>query len=285
MTKAFTFINLFFVLFFGVILYVFPTRVLKHLEKRSLKVDRDLRETQSHLVQAGKLSALGEMAAGIAHEINNPLTIIRGYCLQLERISNQETPDQQKLKDIIAKLGNTITRIATIVRGLKNLSRDGRGDPFSTFEIHPLIEETVSLCMDRLRALDVKMTINPSKEKTILEGRPSELSQVILNLLNNSIDAIEKFENKWINISVNESPNWVEIQLVDCGPGIPAETVQKLFEPFFTTKGVGKGTGLGLSISINIIKNHHGELKVDPHAQNTCFVIRLPKRQPTAFAA
>jgi hypothetical protein len=176
-TNAFTFINLFFILFFGVILYVFPTRVLKHLEKRSLKIDRDLRETQSHLIQAGKLSALGEMAAGIAHEINNPLTIIRGYCLQLERISNQDNFDREKLKEIIAKVGNTITRIATIVRGLRNLSRDGRGDPFSTIEIHPLIDETVSLCMDRLRAQQIQVTITPSKEKLFLEGRPSELSQ------------------------------------------------------------------------------------------------------------
>ncbi|MBK7962568.1 MAG: GHKL domain-containing protein [Bdellovibrionales bacterium] len=249
-------------------------------EKDKLKSNAEVR-----LRQAEKLSSLGEMAGGIAHEINSPLTLIQGYCCQMQKLLSQEPINQTRANEVISKIENTTVRISKIVRGLKNLSRDGSADPFELGSINELIQDTLSFCNDRIRAQGITLTYSPPTQDLFFEGRATELSQVVLNILNNAVDAIEKFDDKWINISIEDKNPWIEIRLLDCGPGIPPHVVSKLFEPFFTTKGIGKGTGLGLSISATIIKNHHGQLSLDTESKNTCFVIRLPKKEPQSVAA
>ncbi len=276
-------------------------------EKEKLKANTEVR-----LRQAEKLSSLGEMAGGIAHEINGPLTLIQGYCTQIQKTlakepglqaiakepgfqamekesSPQVVTEQQvrqaRVVEFVSKIENTTVRIAKIVRGLKNLSRDGSADPFETGNIHDLIQDTLSFCNDRIRSQGIALTYSPPSHDLFFEGRATELSQVILNILNNAVDAIEHMDDKWIKISVEDKNPWIEIRLVDCGGGIPASALGKLFDPFFTTKGIGKGTGLGLSISSSIIKNHRGELTVDTEVKNTCFVIRLPMKMSHQSAA
>ncbi|MEK6579858.1 MAG: HAMP domain-containing sensor histidine kinase, partial [Bdellovibrionota bacterium] len=111
-----------------------------------------------------------------------------------------------------------------------------------------------------------------------IQGRQTQLSQVLLNLFNNAYDAVQTLTDKWIKIKVADTDQWVEIWVTDSGPGISSEVVSKMFQPFFTTKGVGKGTGLGLSISKKIIETHGGTLNVEMESPNTCFRITLPKR-------
>lgn len=284
-TNLFAFLNLAFLLAFILTIYIFPIQILKKLEAKAIRIDKELGETQIQLIQAGKLSAIGELAAGIAHEINNPLMIISGYCLQLEKIAKQEIFDSTRQLAVIEKIVSSTNRIVTIVRGLKTLSRDGRNDPFIDLDLQSLITETISLCLDRIHSEGVTMTFKPSQDSITVEGRPSELAQVLLNLINNSLDAIEAMESKWIQISVADLGASIEIRLTDCGLGIPPDIATKLFDPFFTTKAVGKGTGLGLSISAGIIKNHHGEIRIDFSSKNTCFVIRLPKKKAQSAAA
>ncbi len=249
-------------------------------EKEKLRLNTEVR-----LAQAEKLSSLGEMAGGIAHEINSPLTLLQAYCSQINKNLDQETFQPTRVREIVAKIEKTTLRISKIVRGLKNLSRDGSSDPFEFGIIHELIQDTLSFCTDRITQQGIALSYSPPAQTLYFEGRITELSQVLLNLLNNAVDAIEKIDDKWINISVEDNHPWIEIRVRDCGSGIPPEVVSKIFDPFFTTKGVGKGTGLGLSIAANIIKNHHGELSVDRENRNTCFVIRLPKKVPLSQVA
>lgn len=118
------------------------------------------------------------------------------------------------------------------------------------------------------------------REGLEVECRPTQISQVILNLLNNAHDAIGSLEEKWVMVSVTEIENDIEIRVTDSGSGIPEHVRMKIMEPFFTTKPVGKGTGLGLSVSLGILKAHRGSLVVDTESKNTCFVLRFPRLQP-----
>ncbi|MGZ3711053.1 MAG: sensor histidine kinase [Bdellovibrionota bacterium] len=183
---------------------------------------------------------------------------------------------------MMEKVENTTDRIAKIVQGLRSFSRDGSKDPYQAVNLQQMIDETLSFCRERFQASGTKLLIEGEQGKLSFEGRSTEVSQVLLNLLNNANDAIADRQEKWIKVSTYEQPDWVELRVTDCGNGIPLEVQKKIFQPFFTTKAIGKGTGMGLSISIGIIKGHFGELKIDNQCPNTCFVIRLPKKRGAA---
>ena len=130
--------------------------------------------------------------------------------------------------------------------------------------------------------MEFAFSADPIDETLVFQGRGTEISQVLVNLLNNADDAISKMPEKWIKLSVQNRSDWLEIRVTDSGHGIPPGDQKKLFQPFFTTKEIGKGTGLGLSISHGIVKNHGGELTLDTTSPNTCFVVRLPALKSVA---
>ena len=228
------------------------------------------------LAAAARLSALGEMAGGIAHEINNPLAIITLHASQLVEMLEEQSGETAVIIDRAKKIELTAHRIARIVKSLRVISRDAKDDPFATSEIKPLIYDTLELCQEKFRQHGVLIKIVDAHLNARIDCRPSEISQVLLNLLNNSFDAVERLEEKWIEIAVRESVSHLEIVITDSGRGITDEVREKLFRPFFTTKDVGKGTGLGLSISQSIIRNHGGDLSIERNFAHTRFVIRLP---------
>lgn len=227
------------------------------------------------LIQTSKMASLGVMAGGVAHEINNPLAIIMG---KADRLLNAEdsvlTPEY--VKGHVVKIEQMTSRIAKIIKGLRSFSRNSDKDPFSEFTIQSLLDDTLEFCRERFNNHSVKFSTNGDLSPTVL-GRPTELSQVILNLLNNAFDAIQDQPQKWIKIESENNLDWVKIKIIDSGHGIPKEIADRLMEPFFTTKSVGKGTGLGLSISKGIIEDHHGHFYLDSTGSNTCFVIELPR--------
>jgi PAS domain S-box-containing protein len=241
------------------------------------------RMVEQSLVQSAKMSSLGEMAGGIAHEINNPLAIISAKCHSLRLAVERGTATADKMGASITKIEETVARIAKIIRGLRSFARESAGDPFEVVAAHALIEETLSLCMSRMgnHSVEVRHAMDQSKPLNI-ECRAVEVSQILLNLINNSFDAIVQLPNPWIKLDCLDLGDFVEFRVSDCGPGIPVELRESIMQPFFTTKEVGKGTGLGLSISAGLAKAHGGELTLDPLSANTCFVLRLPKRQPQA---
>ena len=167
------------------------------------------------------------------------------------------------------------TRVEKIVRSLKYLSRDGSGDPFVEVTFRDIITSVIELIQERLNTQQVQFSIEGDLD-VILYCQPVSLSQVFLNLMTNSIDAISQIENSWIKCIIESKDQNKIFRFIDSGSGIPKVVQEKIFHPFFTTKEVGSGTGLGLSISKGIIKNHFGDMWIDHQCANTCFVITLP---------
>lgn len=232
------------------------------------------KEYEKVVSQSARMSALGEMAGGIAHEINNPLNIIGGYATIIRK--GIEKGDTEKSKVYLEKIENTVQRIAKIVKGMKNFSRDGSTDPFEVTSSKLLIEESLELCSERFKNNEVELLVSLESNADIV-CRPVEISQVLLNIINNAFQAVTKNEEKWVRVELIEESKFVKYSIIDSGKGIPKEVVNKIFEPFYTTKEVGVGTGLGLSIAKGIIEVHKGEMYYDDSCENTKFVIKLPK--------
>lgn len=249
---------------------------------KDISVERELRERlkeqQTNAEYSAKMATLGEMAGGIAHEINTPLAVIslqaEQFMIDLKR--PHWTPEKaEKAMEVIL---STTDRIAKIVQGLRTFARDATHDPMVAVPLSYLYQETLILCKNRLGVAGVRLDFIPPDPKLMIFCRATQISQVLLNLINNSFDAIASLPEKWIEVLTMRNDKWVEIRVRDSGRGIPEEIREKMMHPFFTTKPVGQGTGLGLSISKGIVEAHGGELLIDTTDANTCFVIRLPVR-------
>lgn len=236
-------------------------------------------EQQQKLVHSSKMSSLGEMAGGIAHEINTPLAIINMRIEGMQDSIESGDLDLSYYKENLEIVRQTNERIAKIITGLSFFARGGQKSPLQNISIEKIIHETLSFCNEKFKHHGLKIEINKSNSSDVLtvECRAVEISQVILNLLNNAYDATELLENKWIQIDIFDLENEIEISITDSGNGIPLDIQDKILQPFFTTKEIGRGTGLGLSISKGIIEDHKGVFFIDNNSPNTKFTIKLPK--------
>lgn len=248
------------------------------------KMTEDLRNSaeiinnqQSQMITISKMSSLGEMAAGVAHEINNPLMIIGGYLDKTYRVILNDENKYSEIKVSIEKAIKGVQRVSKIISGLRTFARNATNDPKLTASVAKILNETIELCRERFKHGHVRLDIPADVNLNIL-CRESQISQVLLNLLNNAFDAVSQLnlEDKWVRVDIENDGDKVFIKIIDCGWGIPSEVAEKILLPFFTTKEIGKGTGLGLSISVGIIEEHGGNLYYDSKAPNTTFVIELP---------
>ena len=242
-----------------------------------MKMEEDLREKEAKILYSSKMAALGEMAAGMSHEINNPLAIISGYAgLIKDQLNKEISPHKiEAIKDKLGKIEQTVERIAKIVRGLRIFSRNSEQDPKVPVLLSQSIDDTLNLCQDRFKKHSIEIKVIISNDIEFM-GRPSQIGQVLLNLLNNSFDAIQSLNQKWIQIRTETENNILKIMVTDSGDRIPKDVELKIMQPFFTTKDVGKGMGLGLSISKGIIEGHSGKFYLDASSPNTQFIIELP---------
>jgi signal transduction histidine kinase len=246
------------------------------------RAETEARRHLAGLANASKMATLGEIAAGVAHEINNPLHTLTLTGHLLQRLADAGRLSAEDLQPHLHKVKTCVERMATIVSELKAFSRDSSHDDYNRTPLKVLVNETMDLCHARLLSREVDLQVSEIPDGWEAECRPSQISQVLLNLLNNAFDAVLEREERWIKLEVQDKGSLFEISVTDSGPGIPKDVARKIMSPFFTTKPPGKGTGLGLSISSNIMTDHGGSLALDSNSPNTRFVLTLPKTREAA---
>jgi signal transduction histidine kinase len=237
-----------------------------------------LEEERARSIQSAKLASLGEMAGGIAHEINNPLAIISSTMQFLRKSVQKKKLTDEIIIDAIDTIDATVVRTSKIITGLRTVSH--HSDTFSKRDIvaRHIFDDVLGLCSERFKNHGVEILLNLEGEEFdgLISCDRVQLSQVLINLLGNAFDAIQGLENKWIKLELLRDNDFDLIRVSDSGTGIPEEIIEKIFNPFFTSKDVGKGTGLGLSISKSIMAKHNGSIELDQTSEHTCFVIRIP---------
>lgn len=247
----------------------------KTLEDEIQKKTAEIVKAQEQLVNAEKLASLGRMAAGVAHELNSPLTGILTFAhLIKNRIPTENAQDLEDINTIIEQA----ERCSKIVKGLLGFARKAESEIAKT-NINSLIESTVSMVRNQSKFYNINFNINLDKNLPEVFIDANQIQQVFLNLLLNAADAMEEKGDVFITTRTVEDggKKFVEIEFTDTGPGIPEDIKDRIFEPFFTTKPTGKGTGLGLSVSYGIIKKHKGEIFVkSKYGHGASFFVRLP---------
>jgi len=259
-----------------VIIYGIFTQTLINSRKAALE---EKERTQKHLIQSEKLAALGIVAAGIAHEVKNPLAII----VQGVEYLRTSVDSDVHIADILERIKKSAFRADSIIKGLLSFTRQM---PIQTeqVEIAPVIEETLLFIDHQLKLKHIKLVkqFSPGLPKVTVDI--NQIKQVFLNLLLNSIDAIQ--DRGTITISaekVESAPGEsnLQITLADTGCGIPKDRIEKVFDPFYTTKDSSRNAGLGLSIAKGIIDKHHGTVQIESESEGgTCVIIALPVSDP-----
>ncbi|MEZ4286747.1 MAG: ATP-binding protein [Polyangiales bacterium] len=236
---------------------------------------RELDATQEQLIRSSRLAAVGQLAAGVAHEIGNPLTAIRG----LLELSELEEPGSEALSEYMRRLRSETERIHRIIRDLLDFSR---AEPLpqknDSTNIRAVVDETIRLLRPQQMFRSIAIEFSAPEEFPNVCGSSDRLSQVLLNVLLNAAQAIG--DNGRIEIELEDGDDVVLLRVVDDGPGIDASVASTLFDPFVTTKPAGDGTGLGLSVCYAIVDALGGSMRAFNRARGACFEFRLPKANP-----
>jgi two-component system NtrC family sensor kinase len=264
----------------GVVIMAFL--LSKRMVNRIARADREKEMMNEQVIETGKLAALGELAAGIAHEINNPVAIMveeAGWIADLlEDEEFQESENLKEFKRALQQIKTQGTRCKQITHKLLSFAR--KTEPkIHGVRLEELIEDVVALSQQRAKYSMVQMTVKHEDELPTIYISASEFQQVLLNLINNALDAMTASGGR-IDITTRIEDNFVVIEVADTGQGIPPANLPRIFDPFFTTKAVGKGTGLGLSICYGIIKKMGGEINVrSAVGVGTVFTVRIPLKR------
>ncbi len=259
----------------------------RNLEQKIIERTLELEEVQVQLIQSEKLSAIGQLAAGVAHELNNPLGGILGYSqFALEKMKKSsenasEPIDHSKFIRYLTDIETQARRCKTIVQNLLRFSRSSKSTDFRRVDMNAVVEDTCTFVEHQLYMNQIELELILSDKLPQIQGDAGQLQQVFTNLIINAMHAspqesVIKIATRFSQ-SVGEFAGAIEIIVSDKGSGISTENIKKIFEPFFTTKQVGKGTGLGLSVSYGIIKEHGGEIRVDSTVdEGSTFTVILP---------
>jgi len=246
--------------------------IQNEIEERK-KAEQTLRDTQTELIQAAKLAGLGQMSAGISHELNQPLTAIRNYSQNAQRML--ECQQVESANSNLIEIDELTTHMASIISQLRGFSRKSSGEQ-SLVSILQSVNQAIGLFHTDIESQAIDIDVQIESEVTITTD-PLLINQVLVNLLSNAIQAMRESPRRHIDISAGKTEKGVCICLSDSGPGIAGDLIENIFDPFFTTKAVGLGLGLGLSISYRIMDSLGGRIEVANNARGgACFELYLP---------
>ena len=247
------------------------------------RAEAQLEASRMQLISSARLAALGMIAGGVAHEINNPVSIIHASAADLlHRVKEEGAVPLEILVRNSERIHQTANRITKIIKSMRHLAREGSQDRFCPTPVAKIVEEPLEVCKERFKDHCVNLLLPSIDPALYVSCREVQIAQVLLNLLQNAFDAVmEQAGERWIHLDVAEQDGSVAFSVIDSGPGIPPGLKTRIMEPFFTTKEVGKGTGLGLSLSQTIIEEHGGKLELTEASGHTCFSFRLPLSQKT----
>jgi signal transduction histidine kinase len=227
-------------------------------------------ELERKLVQADKLSSIGLLAAGVAHEVNTPLAVISTYA---QMLAKQVAGDEQKAK-LLDKIARQTFRASEIVNSLLNFSRTS-STAFEDIDLNRVVRETLALLEHQFQKAAINVESDLEEALPLIRGNAGKLQQVFLNLFINARDAMES--GGTLSVTTKPDALGVRVEVRDSGPGIPHENLARIFDPFFTTKGARKGTGLGLSVSYGIVEEHGGVIEVESKpGEGTVFRLEFP---------
>ena len=235
-----------------------------------------IEEQRKQMIEKTKLASLGEMAAGIAHEINNPLMVICGNNSLIQKMQDKDLLDQEKTLKLTGTIDKQVSRITDIITALRNLSRGMSNDEKEVFSIKSIIHEAMNLAKIKsgFQPIEFFNEVDKMQEEFNIYAHQGQVVQVVLNLIGNAIDAIGNHEEPWVKIEAEKINNKeVTVYISDSGKGIEQEIVNKIFQPLFTTKEIGKGTGLGLSLSKSFMQQNGGNLTYMTRDDHTCFML------------
>lgn len=283
----------------GAVLMGRPVGELRLALSEMERSHRALQEAQSQLVHSEKLASLGRLLAGVAHELNNPISFVYGNAHALERYATRFEAYFERVEagadraELVAlrhdlKLDRAVKnmrsavkgalegseRVRDIVESLRRLSAEGTGE-VEDFDLVATAKTAVHWVI-KGRASDIPVVVS-AHGPVMARGRSGHIQQVIMNLLQNALDSMAAVEQPRLEVRLFSEDGWATLEVADCGPGVPPEIALKIFDPFFTTKPVGKGTGLGLSISYKIVSENGGTLSVaQRQGGGAVFKVRLP---------
>lgn len=256
-------------------------RIYQYLSIRQditeLKIAKEtILEQQAQLIATSKLSALGELSAVLTHEINNPLGVILGRSEMLLEITKDPTQvNIDQLRYMVESIEATGRRIEKIMNTVRSLAHKSDAEPLERRSVATILESVLDILGSRLKRHNITLHLEIEDENQSLVCRPTEVFQIISNLLNNAADAVSSQDQRWIKIQVLKCGKGIGFYVSDSGPGVSPDIEKKLFTPFFTTKGVGVGTGLGLTISQSFAHRNQGKLTFEGNGP-TKFCLWLP---------
>jgi signal transduction histidine kinase len=263
------------VFLFGILSLVYRLRVIRHL----VSTERELGEQRALASVTIKMGELGEVSAGIGHELSSPLMALNGRLALVRKALEASPPDLEKALRHVEDSVRASQRMMMIVRALRTFSRNSEDDPMENASLLRIVQDAHEFAgaRQRCRGPLPEIMIEISEELKV-RCLPSLLMQVITNLLKNAYDAIEEMPRPWIHLeALPVEPGLVELRITDSGNGIPAEIADRIMRPFFSTKPNGKGTGLGLHLSRRFLERQQGEFFLDRTYPHTRFVVRLPR--------
>jgi len=239
-----------------------------------ISAERELEQERSKAIQASKLAALGDMAAAIAHEINNPLTIIAGYAWALSDAMAEN--NRALIDEALREIQRAVERAGAITTGLRRLSRGTASSTFEPVGVREIVAEAASLTGARTRAEGLELALELRTQASVL-GNAVQLGQVLINLVNNAVDAVRDAPVREVVLRAHDVDGDVLLQVEDSGAGVDALHAARIFDRFFTTKRPDQGTGLGLAISREIVEAMGGTLTYARAAERTRFTVQLPR--------